>query len=835
MPDAPASGAPASRAGRSRPEVLAPAGDFDCIKAAVENGADAVYFGLSKFNARARATNFTLDELPGTLEFLRLRGVKGYVAFNTLVFSDELPEAEKTLERIIAAGPDALILQDLGIARLVRDMSRDVPMHASTQTTTTSAEQMALLEELGFSRVILARELSVAEIRKITSESRLPVEVFVHGALCIAYSGQCLTSEALGGRSANRGACAQACRLPYDLVVDGRPHPLGEKQYLLSPQDLAAFELVPELAAAGVVSLKIEGRLKTPEYVAATTRAYRKAVDGLKTTWSRDEVLELQQVFSRGLSRGFLAGIDHQALVPALSPKKRGPFVGKVTAIEGQRVRVVLEAPAKPGDGISFDYGSPDDETGGSVWYVWSDGRRVDRAEEGDDVELGFGELDWSRVHVGDRIWKSSDPALNRKLRATFDKAARRVPVDAVVSGRAGGPLVLELTDGVRRVSARTAESLTPAQKRPLEAEYLKGQVGRLGETTFELRSLESRLEGALFVPVREINEVRREAAAKLEAARKGTPGYEVKAGALGRKREEERAKRDEEGGKGAVTREQGTLVVLCRSLEQLNAAIEAGAKHAHLDFDDIRKYREAVPVARERGVRVALAPPRVHKPGEDGLLKLVASCAPDAVLARSTAHFAFFGGRLPMIGDFSLNVANDLTAGLLFSKGVERVTASYDLTLAQLEAMLEWTDAARVEVVLHQHMAMFHMEHCVIAATLSSGHTAADCGRPCDRHQLSLKDRVGMAHPLRADVGCRNTIFNAVAQSASRHVARLKEKGVGWFRVELMNEDAAKTTKLVSAYRELLEGRREGEKLWQELKASSHFGITMGPLAGKS
>src|SRR5947207_1550649 len=355
----PAPGAPAATAGR-RPEVLAPAGDMDCVRAAIENGADAVYFGIQKWNARARATNFALEELPDLFALLHLRGVKGYVTFNTLIYSNELEEAQRMLEKIVAAGPDAFILQDLGIARLLRDMAPDVPLHASTQTSTTAPEQRELLQELGFSRVVLARELSIPEIRTIKAATSMELEVFAHGALCVAYSGQCLTSEALGGRSANRGACAQACRLPYDLIVDGKVRDLGDKKYLISPLDLAAYELVPELMDL-VAGLKIEGRLKTPEYVAATTRAYRKAVDDAEAKFSREEVLTLQQVFSRGFSPGFLSGTNHQTLVPGLSPKKRGVLLGRVSGTRGVRVQMTLEAPMKPGDGIVYDYGKPQD------------------------------------------------------------------------------------------------------------------------------------------------------------------------------------------------------------------------------------------------------------------------------------------------------------------------------------------------------------------------------------------------------------------------------------------------------------------------------------------
>src|ERR1700678_2966703 len=228
------------------PELLAPAGDWECAKAAVENGADAIYFGLEKFNARMRAHNFTEADLPKLMEFLHRRGVKGYVTFNTLVFENELADAEKYLRAIIAAGGDAAIVQDIGICRLIRRLSPDFPIHASTQMTITSAGGIEFARELGCNLVVLARECSLQEIEKIQAaqNSRLPVEVFVHGALCVAYSGQCLTSEALGGRSANRGECAQACRMPYEIVCDGRLVDLDDIQYLLSPQDLAAYDLI---------------------------------------------------------------------------------------------------------------------------------------------------------------------------------------------------------------------------------------------------------------------------------------------------------------------------------------------------------------------------------------------------------------------------------------------------------------------------------------------------------------------------------------------------------------------------------------------------------------
>ncbi len=366
-----------------RPELLAPAGDRDCLRAAVENGADAVYFGLdSGFNARARAANFRLEELPEVMDFLRHRGLKGYVALNTVVFSGELARLEETVRRVAAAGADAVMVQDLGLARLIRQVCPELPMHASTQMTLTSAECLAVAESLGIRRVVLPRELSIREIAKIHAQTRVDLEAFVHGALCVAYSGQCLTSESLGGRSANRGQCAQACRMPYELVcaekgdrhllpgpTSGRCPPSGcfaqkvpvplfpdDKTWTWASRNICSARrtwrptiCVPELLAAGVLRLKIEGRLKTADYVANITRHYRTAIEtalaGRPVEFAPRQVEEMEVSFSRGFSHGWLDGCDHKALVPGLSSSKRGVLLGEVRSVGRDRVEIELLRP----------------------------------------------------------------------------------------------------------------------------------------------------------------------------------------------------------------------------------------------------------------------------------------------------------------------------------------------------------------------------------------------------------------------------------------------------------------------------------------------------------
>ena len=362
-----------------RPELLSPAGNWECLRAAVANGANAIYFGLERFNARMRADNFRTEELPEIMEHLRRYNVRGFVTFNTLVFTDELRDAEQILIRLADAGVDAIIVQDPGLARLAREVAPKLELHASTQMTITSPEGLELARELGITRAVLAREISLRELQRFPT-AEFPVEVFVHGALCVAYSGQCLTSESLGQRSANRGECAQACRLPYQLLVDGQPKELGDKRYLLSPQDLAGIEEIPELLRLGVASFKIEGRLKSPEYVAAVTRVYRDAIDRAMVTLESEnpaaktperDLYSLEMTFSRGLFSGWLNGVNHQQLVNGRCGKKRGALIGLVQKIGQDFVELDAEVEVKPGDGVVFDAGEDtEQEQGGRIYEV---------------------------------------------------------------------------------------------------------------------------------------------------------------------------------------------------------------------------------------------------------------------------------------------------------------------------------------------------------------------------------------------------------------------------------------------------------------------------------
>jgi putative protease len=824
-------------ADRVKPELLAPAGDRDCVRAAVANGADAIYFGLKRHNARIRATNFDGLDLAATMAYLHRYGVKGYVTLNTLIFPSELADVETYVRELNDAGVDAVIVQDLGLTRLIRAVAPGLEIHGSTQMSITSEEGVRLAAELGCSRVILARELSLEEVRRVRVESTIPVEVFVHGALCVAYSGQCLTSEALGGRSANRGECAQACRMPYQIVCDGRDVDLGKTQYLLSPQDLAAYDLVPELIRAGVASLKIEGRLKSPEYVANITRHYRRAIDeawaGREVEFTPREVEDMEMSFSRGFSHGFLDGNNHKVLVRGDYAKKRGVTLGEIESVGRSGVRLLAATAVKPGDGLVFD-GDEDagvPEQGGRVYEVEPVAGRPGVVE----LRFGRGSIDLARLHRGQRAWKTDDPELTSRLRRSFESTPTgRVGLDLRVRAAVGEPIRAEArttTGGVAEVVGDAA--LVPAVSRPADEELIRDQLGRLGGTPYRLDALEAEIEGGPMVPKSVLNQIRRDLVAKLDAlAETPPPRQTAPEPVLPTLLEPLRAEADRQ--RAARVEDQAPrLAALVRRTNQIEAAASAGASAIYADYQDIKGYKEAVAEARRVGLPIHVASPRIEKPSERNLFKALEKSGADGLLVRNAGGLAFCAERsVPYVADFSLNASNPLTVALLRERGAALVTASYDLDAGQLFDLVDATPADWLEVVIHQQIPMFHMEHCVFCAFLSPGTDHTNCGRPCDHHDVKLRDRVGKQHPLKADVGCRNTLFNATPQTAAEFLPRLIARGVRNLRVEFLDDSPAAVAKTLSLYRETAAGLRDGKTLWRELRATNQYGVTRGPLA---
>ena len=836
-----------------RTEVLAPAGGWSALEAAIASGADAVYFGLQEFNARFRAENFSLEELPRVALRLHEAGMRGYVTFNTLVFSGELERARDELLAIAESGIDAIIVQDLGIAWLARALAPGLEIHASTQMTLTEHRAIEEVADLGISRVILARELSIGEISKIASKSPLPVEVFVHGALCVAYSGQCLTSEALGGRSANRGQCAQACRLPYDLVSDGKVLDLGDKAYLLSPQDLAAPDRVKDLIDAGVISLKIEGRLKDEHYVTATTSTYVRARDEAihKRTYRPGEIEshDLEMTFSRGFTKGFLDGVNHQDLVRARYSKSRGIQVGVVECVRKHWIEIQLTTsidlateggPLVPGVGIVLDEGRLEGkERGGRLYATEAVGPSRVRVKFGKDGP------DLNAVPRGTPVFKTDDPRVRRRLRSRWNpnRARAPVPVNFELSGVPGGPLTLrgQVTNGAAN-SVVWQGPLEEPRTSTLTLETARDQLGRLGTTGYSLGQVSFDFPHPVMIPRSVLNQLRREMVEKLLECEVKVSIQETNPQALEVIRRQIASSHP--ASSHPAQSERGVeLTVLARTLPQVEAALgftcpDTGrtVDRIYCDFEDVRRYREATDLVRgsNRRTQIGLATLRIVKPGEYGLLDQVSRLEPDVILVRNLAalnHYRNNGVESQLMADFSMNVANELTASWLIGRGIHRLVPAHDLTIDQVEDMVGRVDPGVFEIIVHHHMPMFHMEHCVFAAFMSEGKDWRDCGRPCDRHAIELRDRVGASHPVLVDVGCRNTVYNAHVQSAAEYISRLRARGVGGFRIELLRQSTKEIKDMLGIYARVIEGMDSGGTTFLKLKASNRFGITRGTL----
>ncbi len=819
---------------------MSPVGYWPQLHAAIEAGADAVYFGLKHFTARAKV-GFSLEELPEVMRTLHSRGVRGYITFNTLVFEHELLEAARTIAAIIDAGTDALIVQDFGIVRLARQIAPDIEIHASTQTSITNAEGVELAKSFGVQRVNLARELSLDEVRAIVQKTGCEVEIFVHGALCVAYSGQCFSSEAWGGRSANRGQCAQACRLPYEMLVDGRLQSLGDARYLLSPGDLFALEQIPEILEIGVAALKIEGRYKDANYVALTTRAYRKAVDeawaGRPQPVTPAQRLELEQVYSRGLGPFFMTGTNHQLVVNGRAPRHRGVFMGRLERSDSNNVFIEPSeahriAPLKPGDGVVFDaadWRSPEErEEGGRIYQVLPGPNGL--------LELRFGnsEIRFERLRPGDRIWRTDDPDLDRAARVYTQAAApvSRQPVGVRVTAIEGQPLVTEWSldkQPQTKVMVKSANPLGAAQNRGLSLELLREQFSRLGNTPYELADVMLHLVGAPFVSASQLNQMRRDAVEQLQALQSNRSTGITVHDPL----DTARLLIDQAVAPSALNQSSAAeLHLLVRAPDQLDAALASRPASITLDYLDLYGLKPSLEHVKASGISARVATPRVAKPGEERILEFLLGLGCPIVVRSSGILHALRERQHPgLIGDFSLNAANSLTAAMYLELGLLRITPTHDLNGAQVGELARRVDPERIEVVAYQHLPAFHTEHCVFCRFLSTGTSYRDCGRPCEKHRVELKDSAGRAHPVIADVGCRNTVFGAEAQEASSHIDEWRAAGIRHFRLEFAHESPEQVQEVVEAFDLTLKGKMTTHKLGSALRKFAPQGTTEGSL----
>lgn len=820
-------------------ELLLPVGQKEMAVAAIQNGADAIYIGFPGFNARGRSYDFELEELKQIIELCHLNDVKVNLAFNIVIFENELALVIEAIKKVLPLKPDALIVQDLGLVQIVKDMYPDQAIHASTQMTITNDLAIQFLDNLNIKRFVLGRENSLSEIKLIAERTKKELEVFVHGALCVSYSGQCFTSETLGGRSANRGQCAQSCRFSYDLIVDGEKKNLVDRTYLVSPKDLCGIAEVPELMKLGVKSFKVEGRLKTPEYVAQVAKSYRSIID---RTIQSHEPISSQQFqheknkmgveYSRGFFPGWLNGVNHQDLVDGTFSSHRGVEIGKVISVQKSGMTIQRndsQIEIENGDGLLWFEGSQ--KNGASIYSVDQD-RRTLTVEFSNSTVL-------RRESVGSLVYINHDKSQKKEIEKSLtDKNSfKKSLIDVELRLTEGYPLSAIVRDGRFHVVLESESPLSKAQNKPLTEDLLFDEFSSLANTVYKLErvSFKTNLnsESSLFLNHKEIKNLRQRLMSELTRLRAENKIDSSSDVLIKDYRLPTEARIVEDGRPIALN-------VLLRNKDQVVSLVDAiVAGHLEskqiqsvcLDFEFGRDYKDSVQKLRSVNLKVGIATTRILKPQEYINLKVIHSMDPDFILVRNLGALYYFksvqkfDGTLK--GDFSLNVTNHKTFEYLTQNGLDSVCLSYDLNVEQTVSLLKNVDARKAEVTIHQSMPSFHMEHCVFAAFLSKGKSYKDCGKPCEKHKVQLKDQFGHYHWIKPDHECRNTMYNSAAQTALPYLDQWRRLGLGEIRYEALHESGDELIKKVTNYVDAISGKKSIVDALADLKTTEVYGLS--------
>lgn len=793
-------------------ELLAPAGSREALVAAVENGANAIYLAGNAFGARAYASNFDREALREAIHFAHLRKVAIHVTVNTIVADEEMGPLRDYLRFLYEAGADAVLVQDLGVARVAHETVPDLPLHASTQMSVSSLEGVRALAELGFTRVVLARELSLKEIRHICAHAPVEIETFMHGALCVCYSGQCLMSSMIGGRSGNRGRCAQPCRLPYTLVDEKGQDVLGDKagSYLLSPRDLSTIDVIPDLIEAGVSSLKIEGRMKRPEYVATVVRTYREAIDtyyaGKGYAVTQEERDDLAQIFNRDFTTAYLEGRPGKAMMSDRRPNNRGLLIGRVTAYDWDARIVTVKLSGRLGLGDQVDFWV---KVGGRVTATISaltdaKGRAVEEGQAGDTVSFAIP----SAVRDHDRVFKVYDARLMERAKETYASGApvRRIPVAIAVRAAVGEPLTVTLCDAEgHRGEGRTDFIGEPARKRPLSEEIIRKQVSRLGTSVYEMKSLHCDIAGEVMVPMSEINEARRKAVEALDALRL--------------KEIEAREHRPEPKFTDRIARptpKKAHFLVAVDTLGKAEAALSAGADGILFGGESYEhrviapeEYERAWQMAREAGARIDFNTPRIVHDGQqkhvERLLAAFAAFPPDAVHVHNIAMLALVRRLTDFAihADYSLISYNKQTLAFLKDYGVAGATLSPELTAKEIRQLAKESPLP-LTCIVHGRLELMVSNYCVTGSFLG-GCGEGPCTQPCTRGHFALKDRKDALFPLAMDQFCHMHVLNSKVLSMMPHAMKFRAAGIETMQIEAKAMGEKEIAAIVKAYRKAM------------------------------
>ena len=792
-------------------ELLAPVGSFEALKAAVQNGANAVYLGGKEFSARASANNFDREELKEAVRYAHIRGVQVFVTANTLIKQNEVAGFVEYAKFLYDIDIDAIILQDVGMAKLLKKLLPDFELHASTQMVAHSLEDVRYLESVGFDRVVLAREVTVEEIKYICDNCKADIEVFVHGALCVCYSGQCLMSSMLGNRSGNRGRCAQPCRQKYELIDVHTGEIINHNgDYLLSQKDLSTIEEIDKIIDAGVHSLKVEGRMKKPEYVATVIGSYNDAIRQYQTNKtlkiSDETINDLHVIFNRKFTKGLILNEVGKDVMNSEIPNNQGLYIGKVLDYnkKAKRLKIILENTLKKGDGINLG--------GGTIGRIIKNGEITTIGYKGDLIELDF----VGEAKRGQIVFKTSDSELIDRVQATFkqDKELRKNDINANITIKLGQYPKLTLSDTKGNSATIIGDKVVEeAMKVALSKEKVESQIKKLGNTPYLLKDIEIDLDDNVSLPISILNQMRRDCIELLdeEIVKIKNRKYKDK---IIKYLPNKTLRSTKEG-----------ISVKVKNLEQLKSALECSVEKIY--YEDIKSLDEAILMANNYNVSISYSAPRIIRYREYGQLSKVDKSNIKSVQVGSWGPIDYFKGKDLNI-DYYLNAFNSETLNYFKEIGANTLCISQELNLCEIKETLKYTDL-EVEAVVYGYTPLMITEYCPM------GVIVRDCKKDkrvakCKESTYALRNLKDETFRVSQDLFCRSTIYNSKVTCVLDNLEELSEAGINLFRLDFTLEDGKTVTEVINAYKEVLENDYKlGNKSISLYKKLENIGITSG------
>ena len=770
-----------------KPELLSPCGTMESLKAAVNNGADAVYLGGKKFSARKYAGNFSTDEIREACDYCHVRGVKVYVTVNTLYKDSELKPFINFVKELYMIGADALIVQDTGAANLIKRSFPDMKINASTQLTANTADDVNFLRNNGFDKVILSRELSIEEIKHIRENTDAEIECFVHGALCVSYSGQCIMSSILGGRSGNRGCCAQTCRLPYDLY---KGYDKAASGYLMSPKDIETLEILPELIEAGINSFKIEGRMKNPEYVAGVTAIYRKYIDMYfnnpeEYKVDKNDIKILTQLFNRGgFTNGYFTTPSGYEMMSVERPKAWGLKTGIVDEYDSKygRVSIRTREPLVPGDGIEI-WTKEEPHAGSGI-------SKPSRAGQVISVMIKGG------ISKNDVVYKTYDKALMDSMKKTYEKDFRKTDIYGKLEAVEGKPCRLKLW--LDRGASITAEGCVPdkAENRPVTEEVIRKHISKMGSTPFELKNLDIVLDEGLYIDIKALNELRRSACQMLadkliNKSRHKEPDFvafpEISVSGVKKiKKLNVKIKNKEQF--DAVLKCDGVDTVYYEFCEELEDNLDNIINRAH-----------------ENNIKIYAAFPRIFRENTreiyGGLIERLSNSLIDGFLITSSGQLETvrdFGKQIAV--DYNMNVFNNEAVEFYKHRGADRITMSVELNINELNTAAD----DDCEIVVYGYLPLMTTVQCPIGNYAGGKSSGIYCSERFSDERYVIKDRKNVAFPLLPDcTQCVCQILNSKPLFTLKFFDEVVQNPASYIRLDFTRETFGETLEILKAYSE--------------------------------